>query len=101
VLHWEINNQPVDRSLEKGLFNNDVSGSAMFCLSFSQCCMEQFWVGIFGLLAAVASFRSGWKATALRSEPVSEPTVDKSSVQTPGSSTLVDAASRTESDMDS
>ncbi|KDQ57330.1 hypothetical protein JAAARDRAFT_35956 [Jaapia argillacea MUCL 33604] len=38
TVHW---------SLEKGLFRNDV------------------WVGVFGLLAAVASFRSGWKATAL------------------------------------
>jgi len=25
----------------------------------------QVWVGIFGMIAAVASFRSGWKATAL------------------------------------
>ena len=27
----------------------------------------QVWVGVFGLIAAVASFRSGWKATALPS----------------------------------
>jgi len=40
TLHW---------SLEKGLFDNEV------------------WVGIFGLIAGVASFRSGWKATALPS----------------------------------
>jgi hypothetical protein len=29
----------------------------------------QVWVGIFGLIAAVASFRSGWKATALPPPP--------------------------------
>lgn len=39
------------RSLEKGLFKNEV------------------WVGVFGMIAAVASFRSGWKATALPSAP--------------------------------
>ncbi|KAF8239610.1 hypothetical protein L208DRAFT_1385588 [Tricholoma matsutake] len=38
TIHW---------SLKKGLFKNEV------------------WVGIFGLIAAAASFRSGWKATAL------------------------------------
>lgn len=27
----------------------------------------QIWVGVFGLVAALASFRSGWKATALPS----------------------------------
>jgi len=40
TIHW---------SLENGLFNNDI------------------WVGVFGLVAALASFRSGWKATALPS----------------------------------
>ncbi|KAH9995646.1 hypothetical protein BJV74DRAFT_829184 [Russula compacta] len=38
TIHW---------SLEKGIFKNDV------------------WVSLFGLAAAIASFRSGWKATAL------------------------------------
>ncbi|KAJ3514908.1 hypothetical protein NLJ89_g2089 [Agrocybe chaxingu] len=38
TIHW---------SLEKGLFKNDL------------------WVGVFGLIASVASFRTGWKATAL------------------------------------
>jgi len=38
TIHW---------SLEKGLFSNDI------------------WIGTFGLIAALASFRSGWKATAL------------------------------------
>jgi hypothetical protein len=38
TIHW---------SLEKGLFSNDA------------------WIGAFGLIAALASFRSGWKATAL------------------------------------
>jgi len=42
TVHW---------SLERGIFKNDV------------------WVGLFGLIAAVASFRSGWKATALPSPP--------------------------------
>ncbi|KAF8071782.1 hypothetical protein FPV67DRAFT_897022 [Lyophyllum atratum] len=42
TIHW---------SLEKGIIKNDV------------------WVGIFGLIAALASFRSGWKATALPSPP--------------------------------
>lgn len=35
------------RSLEQGLIKNNA------------------WVGVFGLIAALASFRSGWKATAL------------------------------------
>jgi hypothetical protein len=42
TIHW---------SLEKGLFKNEV------------------WVGVFGLIAAAASFRSGWKATALPPAP--------------------------------
>jgi len=42
TIHW---------SLEKGLFKNDV------------------WVGVFGMVAAVASFRTGWKATALPPPP--------------------------------
>ncbi|KAF5327595.1 hypothetical protein D9619_004113 [Psilocybe cf. subviscida] len=42
TVHW---------SLEKGLFSNDV------------------WVGVFGLVAAVASFRTGWKATSLPPPP--------------------------------
>jgi len=48
TIHW---------SLEKGLFSNDV------------------WVGLFGLMAALASFRSGWQATALPTVPAapSEP----------------------------
>jgi len=42
TIHW---------SLEKGLFKNEV------------------WVGVFGLIAGVASFRAGWNATALPSTP--------------------------------
>ncbi|KAG6919177.1 hypothetical protein DXG01_008475 [Tephrocybe rancida] len=42
TIHW---------SLEKGIIKNDV------------------WVGALGLIAGVASFRSGWKATALPSPP--------------------------------
>ncbi|KAF7972476.1 hypothetical protein HWV62_17900 [Athelia sp. TMB] len=38
TIHW---------SLEKGIIKNDI------------------WVGIFGLIGAIASFRSGWRATAL------------------------------------
>jgi hypothetical protein len=30
---------------------------------------QQGWVGVFGLIAAVASFRTGWKATALPPPP--------------------------------
>jgi len=37
----------VHYSLEKGIIKNDV------------------WIGIFGLIGAIASFRSGWRATAL------------------------------------
>ncbi|KAJ2920922.1 hypothetical protein H1R20_g16172, partial [Candolleomyces eurysporus] len=46
TIHW---------SLEKGLFKNDV------------------WVGLFGLVAAVTSFRTGWKATALPPPPPTPP----------------------------
>ncbi|KAI5120196.1 hypothetical protein M0805_006302 [Coniferiporia weirii] len=46
TIHW---------SLENGLFKNDI------------------WVGIFGLVAGLASFRSGWQATALPSAPPSIP----------------------------
>ncbi|PPQ69186.1 hypothetical protein CVT25_006964 [Psilocybe cyanescens] len=42
TIHW---------SLEKGIFKNDI------------------WVSIFSLIAAVASFRTGWKATALPPPP--------------------------------
>ncbi|KAL4249700.1 hypothetical protein ABKN59_006140 [Abortiporus biennis] len=38
-------------SLEKGLFQNE------------------FWVGVCGMIAALASWRSGWKATALPPKP--------------------------------
>jgi len=47
TIHW---------SLEKGLFKDEI------------------WVGLFGLIAAIASFRSGWKATALPSQPSSDST---------------------------
>jgi len=47
ALHW---------SLEKGLFKNEI------------------WVSVLGLVAAVASFRSGWKATALPTSPPSPTT---------------------------
>jgi len=40
TIHW---------SLENGLFKNEA------------------WIGVFGLIAALGSFRSGWKATALPS----------------------------------
>ncbi|KAF8910563.1 hypothetical protein CPB84DRAFT_1672521 [Gymnopilus junonius] len=42
TIHW---------SLEKGLFTSEI------------------WVGVFGLIAGVASFRAGWKATALPPAP--------------------------------
>ncbi|KAF9450081.1 hypothetical protein P691DRAFT_702051 [Macrolepiota fuliginosa MF-IS2] len=46
TVHW---------SLEQGLFKNDM------------------WVGVFGLVAGIASFRSGWRATALPPPPVTTP----------------------------
>ncbi|KAJ8455587.1 hypothetical protein ONZ45_g18899 [Pleurotus djamor] len=46
TVHW---------SLEKGLFKNE------------------FWVGVFGLVAGLASFRAGWKATALPPSPPTPP----------------------------
>ncbi|TCD63337.1 hypothetical protein EIP91_005656 [Steccherinum ochraceum] len=49
TLHW---------SLEGGLFKNDV------------------WVGVFGLIAALASWRNGWKATALPPPAPVEPEQD-------------------------
>jgi len=51
TIHW---------SLEKGIFGNPI------------------WEGIFGLIAGIASFRSGWKATALPSLPTSPPAVASS-----------------------
>ncbi|KAI0255160.1 hypothetical protein BJV78DRAFT_1119946 [Lactifluus subvellereus] len=63
TIHW---------SLEKGLFKNDA------------------WVSLFGLAAAIASFRSGWKATVL---PPSPPPAEPSSLLEPeaeGSSTVSD-----------
>jgi hypothetical protein len=53
TIHW---------SLKEGLFKNEV------------------WVGVFGLVAAAASFRTGWKATALPSLPeMKEETTEASS----------------------
>ncbi|KAH9167835.1 hypothetical protein EDB89DRAFT_1995071 [Lactarius sanguifluus] len=50
TIHW---------SLEKGLFRNDI------------------WVSLFGFAAAITSFRSGWKATALSPPPpLAEPSED-------------------------
>ncbi|GLB40261.1 putative peroxisomal biogenesis factor 11 (PEX11) [Lyophyllum shimeji] len=49
TIHW---------SLERGIIKNDV------------------WVGVFGLIAGIASFRSGWKATALPSPPSAPQTAD-------------------------
>jgi hypothetical protein len=49
TIHW---------SLEKGLFGNDI------------------WVSVLGLAAAIGSFRSGWKATALPPPPPAEPAED-------------------------
>lgn len=40
--------------------------------------VQQIWEGIFGLIAGIASFRSGWKATALPSLPTSPPAVASS-----------------------
>jgi len=51
TVHW---------SLEKGLFKNDI------------------WVSLFGLAAAIGSFRSGWKATALLPPPPPPPLTELS-----------------------
>jgi hypothetical protein len=58
-----------DRSLKKGLFQNEVRYSITFRNIATH--FLQVWVGIFGLIAAAASFRSGWKATALTPPPSS------------------------------
>jgi len=57
TVHW---------SLEQGLFKNDV------------------WVGVFGLVAGIASFRSGWRATALP-PPSATTSEDKDTTDTPPS----------------
>ncbi|KAG6821336.1 hypothetical protein H0H93_000197 [Arthromyces matolae] len=57
TLHW---------SLEKGLLKNDV------------------WVGVFGLIAGISSFRSGWKATALPSPSSSPEAAEDAVVETLG-----------------
>ena len=57
-----------------------------YCLFLSRSrsmltCSYQVWVGVFGLIAAAASFRSGWKATALPPAPeVKEEATETSSV---------------------
>lgn len=55
-IHW---------SLEKGIIKNDV------------------WVGIFGLIGAIASFRSGWRATALPKaiSPAAQGVADEKTVE--------------------
>ncbi|KAG6830872.1 hypothetical protein H0H92_014237 [Tricholoma furcatifolium] len=55
TIHW---------SLEKGFIKNDV------------------WVGVLGLIAGIASFRSGWKATALPTPPPAEPSEEAKSEET-------------------
>ena len=45
----------------------------MFCCVLN---LLQAWVSLFGFAAALASFRSGWKATAL---PLSVPSTNPSS----------------------
>ncbi|KAF8655056.1 hypothetical protein AX16_003257 [Volvariella volvacea WC 439] len=57
TIHW---------SLKKGLFKNEV------------------WVGVFGLISAIASFRSGWRATALPRQPVVEEAEPKDDPNTTG-----------------
>jgi len=61
--------------LETGLFQNDV------------------WVGVFGLIAALASWRSGWKATALPPalSPVPEETTASQTEKTALSDSVTDA----------
>jgi hypothetical protein len=43
-----------------------VNGSLfIFCCVLKNLDLPQAWVSLFGFAAALASFRSGWKATAL------------------------------------
>jgi hypothetical protein len=65
--HQWIRNYDMFRSLEKGLFKNDVR--VFHRLKKALTDHLQTWVNVFGLVAAVASFRSGWKATALPAPP--------------------------------
>jgi len=53
ALHW---------SLEQGIFTNDM------------------WLNIIGFIDAVLTFRSGWKATALPSDPEETPDIDESNL---------------------
>jgi RNAse (barnase) inhibitor barstar len=53
------------RSSESGLFKNEVCIGSKWLRGFLM--LGQAWIGVFGLIAAVSSFRSGWKATALPS----------------------------------
>ncbi|KAH8990222.1 hypothetical protein EDB92DRAFT_2114994 [Lactarius akahatsu] len=60
TIHGSALSSPAFLSLEKGLFGNNI------------------WISLFGFAAAIASFRSGWKATALPPPPLppAEPSED-------------------------
>ena len=49
----------------KGIFQKRRKSSRRLKGSANLTDYLQAWVNVFGLVAAVASFRSGWKATAL------------------------------------
>ena len=75
LIHRSLKIKP--RSLEKGFFKNDVNESHFtFCRVLKHLNLLQAWVSLFGFAAALASFRSGWKATAL---PPSPPSTNPSS----------------------
>lgn len=70
TVHW---------SLEQGLFKNDI------------------WVSIFGFAAAIASFRSGWKATAVL--PLSPPPLTATEGTTPEDTNLTTLAGEGEKEV--
>jgi hypothetical protein len=61
--------------------SNRASSRMMYALVYviapSSDQRTQIWVSLFGFIAAAASFRSGWKATALPSTPLAVPSDEK------------------------
>ncbi|KAI9449100.1 hypothetical protein BJY52DRAFT_1192890 [Lactarius psammicola] len=65
------------RALDKLSLRVDGTRGTMSLLSFEKVLLgNDVWVSLFGFAAAMASFRSGWKATALPPPPPAEPTED-------------------------
>lgn len=62
TIHWSLKNGLFKNEVRLNLLSPTVPSSDLNTLS-------QLWVGVFGLLAGMASFRTGWKATALSLAP--------------------------------